>query len=52
MGCIVEPGWVKNGVRVHQSLYPLYIGRKECRGTLFPACYKGGDVILNSVILH
>ena len=28
----------------------LYIGRKECRGTLFPAHYKGNDVI-NSVIL-
>ena len=37
----MEPEWVKDGVRVHQSLYPLYIGRKECRDALFLACYKG-----------
>ena len=38
----MEPGSVKNGVRVHQSLYLLYIGREECRDTRFPAHYTGG----------
>ena len=44
----MEAGWVKNSVSVHQSSCLLYIGRKECRGTLFSVHYKGNDSVILS----
>ena len=34
---VMEAGWEKHSDRVHQSSCLLSTGRKECRGTLFPA---------------